>query len=103
MFRAYRVFSVLQPRRPRHPIVQALLAVFAICAFLALLVVGAVIAVFVMIVATLARAFGLARPRATFTAGASPQPQSEARAADPDVIDAEFHVVDKSLPHGPRA
>ena len=112
MFRAYRVFSLLQPTRPRHPLLQALLAVVAVCTFLALLVVGAVIGLAVMIVAFIARALGFAKPFAfrtgAFDAGAQPQPagsgtRAQTRAADGDIIDGEFRVVDKSLPHGPQA
>ena len=100
MFRAYRVFSLLQPARPRHPIVQALLALFAIGAFLVVLVVGAAIAATVMLVGTLMRAFSPVRPAAA-AAGTFSRPSAAADAPAPagDVIDGEFSVVSKTLPH----
>lgn len=105
MFSAYRVFSLLHPARPRHPLMQALLTVAVVCAFVVLLVVGAIIGLVAMVVAMIARAFGW-RPRFAFNVGVPPQPQSapqaDPRAPEGDVIDGEFHVVDKSLPQGPR-
>lgn len=109
MFSAYRVFSLLHPARPRHPLLQALLAVVVVCAFVVLLVVGAIIGLLVMAIALLARAFGFSRPF-VFNAGVRPQPEAASSPPsqpqsnnDGDVIDGEFHVVDKSLRHGPQA
>ncbi|MBS0457610.1 MAG: hypothetical protein JSS44_09810 [Proteobacteria bacterium] len=105
MFSAYRVFSLLHPARPRHPFVQALLAVFVVCAFLVLLVVGAFIGLLAMLVALVARAFGWG-PRFAVKVGTPPASpssgQPDSRPPDGDVIDGEFHVVEKSLPHGPQ-
>ncbi|MBS0213157.1 MAG: hypothetical protein JSR26_08285 [Proteobacteria bacterium] len=107
MFSAYRVFTILRPPRPRHPVLQALLTVLVVCAFLVLLAVGAAIGLVVLLLALIGRALGLTRPFA-FHFGASPRgssqpgPQAQAHAADDGVIDGEFRVVDKSLPHGPQ-
>jgi uncharacterized protein (DUF58 family) len=101
MFRAYRVFSLLRPARPRHPILQALLALLAICAFVVLLGVGLVVAAVVMLVGTLLRAFRPARPVIVASNGRA-SAQTDAPADNGDVIDGEFSVVDKSLPHGTR-
>ena len=104
MFRAYNVFSMLRPARPRHPIVQALLALFAVCAFIVLLVFGAAVAAVVMLVAIVLRAFGSCAAgrggvdRALQT-GAARAGRSTA-GPHGDVIDGEFSVVEKTLPHG---
>lgn len=106
MFSAYRVFSLLHPARPRHPLLQALMAVVVVCAFVVLLALGALVGLFVMAVALLARAFGWSRP-VVFETGPRPGPepaQSQPSATtDGDIIDGEFHVVEKSLRHGPQA
>ena len=96
MFRAYNVFSLLRPARPRHPLVQALFALFATCAFVVLLVFGLAIAAIVMCIGALLRAFAPSR-----LVDPVPNARSGAQApmADDGVIDGEFHVVDKSLPH----
>jgi len=98
MFRAYNVFSLLRPARPRHPIVQALFALLAVGAFLVLLVVGAAIATIMMLVGALLRAFGPARPAAA-APNSGPHAQADAPAAGSDIIDGEFRVVEKSIPH----
>jgi len=98
MFRAYNVFSLLRPARPRHPLVQALFALLATCAFLVLLVFGLAIAAIVMFFGALLRAFapsGSVDP----ASNARPDAQAGTRATDGGVIDGEFHVVEKSLPH----
>jgi hypothetical protein len=101
MFRAHRVFSLLQPARPRHPIVQALFALLALGAFLVLLVVGIAIAAVVMIGGALLRAFSPSRP-ATVAPDPRPRAQADVPAAEGDIIDGEFRVVEKSIPHGTR-
>ena len=102
MFRPHVIWSSLQPRRPRHPIVSALLGLCAVCAFLCVLAVGAVIAVFAMLVGILMRILGVSRPVASRTGAgpSSPPPRETASADSGDVIDGEFSVVDKSIPHG---
>lgn len=99
MFRAYNVFSLLRPARPRHPLVQALFALLATCAFVVLLVFGLAIAAIVMLVGTLLRAFTPSRP-VDPASNVRPGAQASTPTTDGDVIDGEFHVVDKSLPHG---
>jgi hypothetical protein len=101
MFRAYRVFSLLRPARPRHPIVQALFALLAVCAFVVLLVVGLAIAVFALIAGALLRAFGPSRP-VSVVGNIGTRPPPDAPTASSDIIDGEFSVVDKTLPHGTR-
>jgi len=101
MFRAYRVFSMLRPARPRHPLAQALLAVVALCAFFVLLLVGVAIAAAVMLGGAVLRALAPAR-RPAVADDTRAQPRDNAPAAAGEIIDGEFSVVDKSLPHGSR-
>ena len=96
MFRVHRVWSILQPQRPRHPLVSALLGLFAICAMLAVLAIGAVVGLIVFIVSALWRLFQPAV--ATAPRSAREQPT---HADDGHVIDGEFSVLRKPLPHIP--
>jgi hypothetical protein len=52
----------------------------------------------VLAVGALMRAFGFARP-VMVVPNAGPRAQAEAPKADGDIIDGEFSVVDKSIPH----
>ena len=96
MFRIHRVWTILHPQSARHPVMSVLVGLFALCAMLVVLAIGAIAG---MLMFGVSAVLALLRPRvATAPLFQRDQP---ARDDGSHIIDGEFSVLRKPLPHIP--